>query len=149
MDFTNIFKELLYDRQKEFNLEISSFLVTDHQQVVRSWSVADFVDEASKPLVVSYFKLSADLHEQNRIKRDLVNSQISSETKFTSKYICTGHLLSADLRRSMHTARKTAVSNAHKLIRFPAANPISEFWNDIRTKLIDLFLASSQIIDVF
>lgn len=85
MDFTNIFKELLYDRQKEFNLEISSFLVTDHQQVVRSWSVADFVDEASKPLVVSYFKLNANLHEQNRIKRDLVNSQISSETKFTSK----------------------------------------------------------------
>lgn len=84
MDFTNIFKELLYDRQKEFNLEISSFLVTDRQQVVRSWSV--FVDEASKPLVVSYFKLNVNLHEQNRIKRDLVNSQASSsETKFTSK----------------------------------------------------------------
>ena len=86
MDFTNIFKELLYDRQKEFNLEISSFLVTDQQQVVRSWSVTDFVDEASKPLVVSYFKLNVNLPEQNRIKRDLVNSQTSSsETKFTSK----------------------------------------------------------------
>lgn len=85
MDFTNIFKEMLYDRQKEFNLEISSFLVTDQQQVVRSWSV--FVDEASKPLVVSYFKLNVNLHEQNRIKRDLVNSQASSsETKFTSKF---------------------------------------------------------------
>lgn len=87
MDFTDLFKELIFDEEKEFNLEISSFLISDDEDLVQSWSITNFVNVFGKPLLVSYFKSDVNLHELNRIKRDLVvNSKTSSsESKFTSK----------------------------------------------------------------